>query len=138
MIVMWPLRVAALALGASAPRRRRPSCLRASCREGEPGSLWWGFLPGRGVSPDRRVNDGSRVGDVVVMGATWRQAQTDEQWVDLAQAARYAEVDRVDLQVAVDTRRLSATTFHPRRKGVWMVRLVDVDRWLVHRSRATP
>jgi len=64
------------------------------------------------------------------MGTAWAPTQQANFWMDVPTAAQYAGVTRDDLQAAINTRQVPAITSHPRRPGVWMVRLADLDAWL--------
>jgi hypothetical protein len=65
------------------------------------------------------------------MGTTWASVAQPNLLMDVDAAARYAGVTREELQAAITGRHVPAITNHPRRPGVSLVRLRDVDAWLM-------
>ena len=65
------------------------------------------------------------------MGTTWASVAQPNLLMDVDAAARYAGVTREELQAAITRRQLPAITDHPRRPGVPLVRLRDIDAWVM-------
>ena len=80
--------------------------------------------------PIRGMTRRSSPADIPVMETVWAPRQQANLWMDVPDAAQYAGVARDDVQAAINTRQVPAITSHPRRPGVWMVRLSDLDAWL--------
>lgn len=65
------------------------------------------------------------------MGTTWASVAQSNLLMDVDAAARYAGVTPAALQAAISGGQVPATTNHSRRPGVSLVRLRDVDAWVM-------
>ncbi len=65
------------------------------------------------------------------MTTPWAVTTVSNLLMDVPTAAEYVGVTRDDLQVAVNTHQVHAITTHPRRPGVPLVRMRDVEAWLL-------